>query len=229
MDRMVSAAVAAAASDVAGAPTRVLSAVPSAPPPSRPPRSLRPWLAAAAAIVVAGLVTAGLLSRNGGGPEEQADKPNVEARADQDSGGGTAGPAPSSTSSSTVAGNSKAAPGTSAPATTDETDVMSAGSGLGDFATADQLLAAVRQESNPSAGPKRSTSGDAVAPNVAETCAARQDSGDPSRGKSTFFAEARYRGQPVVVHIYTTADGERLVATPVEGECRDVLDVPYTP
>jgi hypothetical protein len=58
-----------------------------------------------------------------------------------------------------------------------------------------------------------------------DSCVARRPEGDATRGTATYWAEADYQGQPVIVHVYETGAGARLVAT--DESCLTLVDVAY--
>jgi hypothetical protein len=188
-------------------------------------------LAAAAALIVAGLVTAGLMARNGGHdkPQESADKPTASAKEDS---GAAAGAVTSTSSTAKAAPQTRVEPEAqpTAPATTGKTSVLSTPDGtLGNFQNPDALAAAVASVTRTTStkAPGTSPSGDMAVDGGSGSCAALQKNGEPARGESTFVGEATYQGNPVVVHVYRTPSGNRLVATRTD-TCETVINDPYT-
>lgn len=241
LDRMVAVAVDAASSPGSASSSFGQPGVASGPRPLqavRPPvhhapptpraRSVAPWLAAAAAVLV-GLAMAGLLVRGGSSSDDDmatsaqdsAGEESADESGDVGAAGGSGSP-DSQESDEPSATSGPRSPGDGEDDGTDAgDDVGVLSSDLGAVASATELADQVRAD--------RAAGTGEVPPTPSEmqgaSCPALRPAGDPARGSATYFAQAEYQGQPVVVHVYETGAGARLVAT--DASCLTLVDVAY--
>jgi hypothetical protein len=196
-----------------------------------------PWLAAAAAIVLLGLVTIGILSGGSGSDGDDTAASVASQESSGDAGAADESPAAQPQDDTQTSGESAgdAAPsgseGATAPTTSAAPQVStSARSDLGAVDDAAELAARVRSASRTASPDSSFTEEDSELGNLgadAQSCLGLTADGDPSRGTSTYVADAVLAGVPVRVHIYDPGDGDlRLVAT--DRSCVDLVDQPYS-